>query len=68
MSRLPRAMLTMAVMWVSGPNTWIGTPSVFPRKAIAAIYIVLLSYLLSCCCGGVVQSFVTFQVIPGTAS
>jgi len=30
MSRLPRAMLTIAVMCVSGPNTWIGTPSVLP--------------------------------------
>lgn len=28
---LPRAIPTIAVMWVSGPNTWIGTPSVSPE-------------------------------------
>ena len=31
-SRLPSAMLTMAVMWVSGPKTWMGIPSVFPAN------------------------------------
>lgn len=29
-NRFPRAMLTIPVMWVSGPNTWIGTPNVSP--------------------------------------
>ena len=28
---LPRAIPTIAVMWVSGPNTWIGTPNVSPE-------------------------------------
>lgn len=32
MSLFPRAILTIAVMWVSGPNTWIGTPKVLPGK------------------------------------
>lgn len=30
MGRWPRAMPTIAVMWVSVPNTWMGIPVVFP--------------------------------------
>ena len=33
-SFFPSAILTMEVIWVSGPNTWIGTPRVFPAKQI----------------------------------
>lgn len=30
--RWPRAIPTMAVMWVSVPNTWIGIPVVLPGQ------------------------------------
>lgn len=30
--RWPRAIPTMAVIWVSVPNTWIGIPVVFPAE------------------------------------
>lgn len=31
---LPIAIATIAVMWVSGPKTWIGTPNVPPISII----------------------------------
>ena len=43
----PSAIPTMAVMWVSGPNTCIGTPSVSPRiLAIKALGERLKFYLV----------------------